>query len=103
MIVKSSVVTTLVDVSLGGGGGGSATPGECICPASADAASTKLRVIAAHIWRSVFIWLPPRVMQDFERVTTILHQPSRVQLFLQEREGVRKICTQYLPETFVLT
>jgi hypothetical protein len=57
MIVKRIVVVTLVGgdcVSPGGGGGGT-NPGESICPANAETASAKLRIIAAHVRRRLFI------------------------------------------------
>ena len=42
-----------------GGGGGDTTPIESICPAKAETASAKLRTVTAHVWRRVFIKLPP--------------------------------------------
>ena len=48
-----------VFVSPGGGGGGTTTPGELICPAKAITLSVKHRIVAAQVWRKVFIcWLP---------------------------------------------
>lgn len=47
-----------VDVSLGGGGG-DAAPGEEIVPANAETASAMLRIATAHVWRKVFMWVPP--------------------------------------------
>ena len=56
MIVRISVVVMLLsdDVVLGGGTGAGA-PGESICPAKAETASAKLRIVTAHVWRRVFI------------------------------------------------
>ena len=69
MSVKRIVVVTLVVVDVfvspGGGGGGGTYPGEWICPANAETASTKLRVVAAHVWRNVFIGSLLVSMQKF--------------------------------------
>jgi hypothetical protein len=55
-MIRITVVGTLLvaDVSLGGGGGGDTMPPEPICPARAETASNKLRVVAAHVWRKGF-------------------------------------------------
>lgn len=56
VIVKMIAVRLLkVASSVGGGGGGDTTPGELICPAKAEALSVKHRIVAAHVWRKVFI------------------------------------------------
>jgi hypothetical protein len=59
MIVRMIVVVRSdvggVCVSPGGGGGGATTPPEPICPATAETASNKLRAVAAHVWRKVFM------------------------------------------------
>jgi hypothetical protein len=47
-----------VDVSLGGGGG-DAAPGEDIVPPNAETASAMLTIATAHVWRKVFMWVPP--------------------------------------------
>src|ERR1700742_3738365 len=56
-MVRITVVATLLvtDVSLGGGGGGDTMPPEPICPARAETASNKLRTVATHTWRKVFM------------------------------------------------
>jgi hypothetical protein len=60
IVVVISVVLSLVllvevvDVSLGGGGGGAATPGESIIPAKAEVASAAVRIVTAHVRRSLF-------------------------------------------------
>ena len=54
-----------VDVSLGGGGG-DAAPGEDIVPPNAETASAMLTIATAHVWRRVFMWVPPaKNMQTF--------------------------------------
>lgn len=56
MIIRITVVVMSVDVDvLVGGGGGDTTPGELICPASAETVSIKVKIVATHIWRRVFI------------------------------------------------
>jgi hypothetical protein len=67
IVVVISVVLPLVlsvevvGVSLGGGGGGATTPGESIIPASAEVASAAVRIVTAHVRRSLFMVLyPPR-------------------------------------------
>jgi hypothetical protein len=75
IVVVISVVLSLVlsvdvvDVSLGGGGGGAATPGESIIPASAEVASAAVRIVTAHVRRSLF---------------TVLYLPEKIQKFLYE-------------------
>ena len=51
------VVVRLVVVVLVGGGGGSGdtTPGQSISPATVATASTSIRIVAAHVWRKVFM------------------------------------------------
>lgn len=90
MIVRMIVVVRSDDggisISPGGGGGGVTTPGELICPAKAAALSIKHRMVAAHVWRKVFIcWPPHSEIEKFCMICEILHQASRAQLFLQER------------------
>jgi hypothetical protein len=57
VVVISSVLSLVlsvevVDVSLGGGG--AATPGESIIPAKAEVASAAVRIVTAHVRRSLF-------------------------------------------------
>ena len=56
--------TIVVDVddvlALGGGGAGAGAPVVSICPASAETASARLRIAAAHVLRKVFIFVAPK-------------------------------------------
>ena len=60
-IVRTIVVVRPFDgcdcVSPGDGGGGDTTPGEVICPEKAEAVSSKHRIVAAHVWRKVFMFI----------------------------------------------
>ena len=94
VVVRSDVGGVLV--SPGGGGGGDTIPGELICPAKAETLSVKNRIVAAHVWRKVFILLAPySEIEKFCMICEILHQASGAQLFLQERGRLRKICAQF--------
>lgn len=81
-----------VDVSLGGGGG-DATPGDEIVPANAETASAMVRIATAHVWRKLFIWVPPKEMQKFctpeGNAKLLRSHPRSLQLFLQEHDGLR--------------
>lgn len=80
-MVRITVVVRLLvtDVSLGGGGGGDTMPPEPICPARAETASNKLRVVAAHVWRKGFM-VPPT--QNFCVTRQILHGTIMPRKFL---------------------
>jgi hypothetical protein len=57
------VATLLVDVVVGGGGGSDATPGQSISPANAETTSASVKIVAAQVWRKVFIVRsPPSVL-----------------------------------------
>ena len=61
MIIRAIVVAVDVVLALGVGlGAGAGAPVVSICPASTETASARLRVIAAHVWRKVFIFFAPR-------------------------------------------
>lgn len=49
------VVMLVVVVLVGAGGGGDTTPGQSISPATIETASTNIRIVAAHVWRKVFM------------------------------------------------
>ncbi len=49
------VVMLVVVVLVGDGGGGDTTPGQSISPATIETASTSVRIVAAHVWRKVFM------------------------------------------------
>ena len=51
------VVMLVVVVLVGGGGGGGddTNPGQSISPATIETASTNVRIVAAHVWRKVFM------------------------------------------------
>jgi len=56
-------VVLALGVGLGAGAG---APVVSICPASTETASARLRVMAAHVWRKVFIFFAPeRVCKNF--------------------------------------
>jgi len=57
MIVVARSFDGGVCVSPSGGGGGDTTPGEVICPAKDEAVSSKHRIVAAHVWRKVFMFI----------------------------------------------
>jgi hypothetical protein len=50
------VLVLALDVGLGAGSGAGA-PVVSMCPANADTASVRLRIVVTHIWRKVFISL----------------------------------------------
>ena len=82
MIVRISVVVILVvDVV---GGGGATTPGESICPAKAETVIAKLRIVAAHVRRRVFIVALPQSCRKICMSREILYQASRAEVFLQD-------------------
>ena len=59
MIVSITVVVKLVDdVPLAG-----FAPGESICPPKAEPAIASVRIVAAHVRRTVFIVSLPQVMK----------------------------------------
>jgi hypothetical protein len=49
------VVMLVVVVLVGDGGGGDTRPGQSISPATIETASTNIRIVAAHVWRKVFM------------------------------------------------
>jgi hypothetical protein len=59
------VVVDVVLVLGGGAGSGAGAPVVSMCPARAETASVRLRIIAPHVWRKGFIFVAPRELQNF--------------------------------------
>ena len=60
-----AVLVVCVVEFVGGGGAGAGAPVVSMCPASTGTASVRLRIVATHVWRKVFIFVAPRELQEF--------------------------------------